>query len=357
MLARNSDLKGAIHAITSLEEQWNKWYNYPIVFLNNEKWDKKFIDALSAISSGKAVFETIPESMWSWPKDSAGSDLMDRTRAQAAWEKMKANGIPYATKESYHHMCRFYSGFFQDHPAVAPYKYYWRIEPDVKFTCRIPYDPFRAMRRKNKIYGYTVALWEIGSACPSFFRAMADFKEAHRIRSTSLWTSIMEPSWAPLPIRKFFMSMSSLFHSRDRHGDSWNHCHFWSNFEIADFDFFRSDRYRELFRELDASGGFFMERWGDAPMHSLALALLADPRQVHYFEDIGYQHPPFQHCPSSNVGCDCDCSGKDLEELRGAQRQTDKRHSAETGTIWILDCVTWGWMRSVGNASKRSDSR
>jgi hypothetical protein len=56
------------------------------------------------------------------------------------------------------------------------------------------------------------------------------------------------------------------------------------------------------------AGGFYIERWGDAPVHSLALAMFAEPEQLHQFEDIGYSHPPFQHCPPSGVGCDYTCN-------------------------------------------------
>lgn len=40
-----------------------------------------------------------------------------------------------------------------------------------------------------------------------------------------------------------------------------------------------------------------MEKWGDAPIHSLAAALLLDPAQLHHFADFGYEHEPFRYCP------------------------------------------------------------
>jgi mannosyltransferase len=204
-------------------------------------------------------------------------------------------------------MCRFFSGFFYDHPAMAKYRYYWRVEPDVEFTCRIPYDPFLHMRLRDKIYGYTLALWEVGATCPSLFRTTAEFKDENGIATSSLWNSLLSSNWAPLPVRWFIMSLTSFFDNRTPHGDSWNHCHLWSNFEIADMDFFRSWQYRSYFKALDAKGGFYMERWGDAPVHSLALALFARPEQLHWFEDVGYRHDPFQHCPRESVGCECEC--------------------------------------------------
>ena len=72
-----------------------------------------------------------------------------------------AAGILYGNSTSYHHMCRFNSGMFFDHPLLQQYKWYWRVEPDVRFTCRITYDPFVAMSQHKKKYGYIMALWEI----------------------------------------------------------------------------------------------------------------------------------------------------------------------------------------------------
>ena len=43
-------------------------------------------------------------------------------------------------------------------------------------------------------------------------------------------------------------------------GESYNMCHYWSNFEIARLDWFRSKEYEDFFQMMDRSGGFWMER-------------------------------------------------------------------------------------------------
>jgi hypothetical protein len=68
----------------------------------------------------------------------------------------------------------------------------------------------------------------------------------------------------------------------------------WSNFEIGDLNFWRSEAYMKFFEYLDKAGGFYYERWGDAPVHSIGAALFAKKEQIHWFEDIGYKHEPFQ---------------------------------------------------------------
>ena len=40
-----------------------------------------------------------------------------------------------------------------------------------------------------------------------------------------------------------------------------------------------------------------MERYGDAPVHSLAVGMLLKPKNTHYFADISYTHTGYFTCP------------------------------------------------------------
>jgi mannosyltransferase len=148
---------------------------------------------------------------------------------------------------------------FYDVPALQKYKWFWRIEPGIDFTCSITYDPFTAMENNGKRYGYTVALWELGNTAPSLFRTVNEYKASKAIGSTNLWRAMVDSSWAPWPVRKLIMKYVP---HRSKDGDAWSFCHFWSNFEIADLDFFRSKEYREFFDYLDRQQGFYHERVG-----------------------------------------------------------------------------------------------
>jgi alpha 1,2-mannosyltransferase len=53
----------------------------------------------------------------------------------------------------------------------------------------------------------------------------------------------------------------------------------------------RSPAYQAFFELLESKGGFYYERWGDAPVHSIAAALLQSRNQIHFFDEIGYAHP------------------------------------------------------------------
>lgn len=94
----------------------------------------------------------------------------------------------------------------------------------------------------------------------------------------------------------------------------------WSNFEIGNLDWLRSQAYTDYFDRLDKDGGFFYERWGDAPVHSIAAGLLLKKEEIHFFNDIAYYHVPFTHCPTGEqfkLDHKCSCNPKDNFDWKG----------------------------------------
>ena len=99
-------------------------------------------------------------------------------------------------------------------------------------------------------------------------------------------------------------------------------------------DFWRGEAYEAFFNYLDRTGGFYYEvrrspptfaphhelryvfrpykqRWGDAPVHSIAAALFAGKDRIQFFREIGYEHAPYTHCPAEErlweqARCSCD---------------------------------------------------
>lgn len=104
MLSPNSDADGAVKTIKSLEEQFNKRFHYPMVFLNDQQWEPEFMDKVSRVASGKVQFGLIEQRMWGYP------DWVDQLKARTLMDTQARAGVLYAGNESYHHMCRFYSG-------------------------------------------------------------------------------------------------------------------------------------------------------------------------------------------------------------------------------------------------------
>ena len=82
----------------------------------------------------------------------------------------------------------------------------------------------------------------------------------------------------------------------------------------------RSQQYIDYFSSLDQDGGFFYERWGDAPVHSIAAGLLLKKEEIQFWNEIAYYHIPFTHCPSdekTRLDLKCHCNPSDNFDWKG----------------------------------------
>ncbi|RMZ85592.1 hypothetical protein DV737_g644, partial [Chaetothyriales sp. CBS 132003] len=309
VLARNKELEGVIQSIKSIERHFNRWFNYPYVFLNDGDFEQNFKDTIMNHTSSTVEFGKINSTMWGYP------DWVDHEVAREGIRKQGDAAIMYGGMESYHHMCRFYSGFFYKHELLDKYEWYWRLEPEISYFCDITYDPFIEMARANKTYGFTIAVKELKETVPNIFRYASAYKRINGLKSQGLWEMFVEPrpdkEQEDADAARAKTLPNEILQTEPGHqniqeidpeameSETYNMCHFWSNFEIARLDWFRSKEYNDFFEMMDKSGGFWMERWGDAPIHSLAAGALLATKDIHYFRDFGYRHTTIQHCPAN----------------------------------------------------------
>jgi mannosyltransferase len=277
ILARNKELPGVLDSLKSFERHFNRWFHYPYVFLNNEEFNSTFKETIANYTSSTVEFGKIDSEHWGFP------EWTDARVAKEGIAKQGDQAIMYGGMESYHHMCRFYSGFFYKHELLQKYDWYWRVEPDIKYFCDITYDPFVHMARNNKTYGFTIAVKELKETVPNIFRYASAYKRVNNLTSQGLWEMFVEPKpeeevkpedlpkgdpkydkEKPLPedILRTEPGDGTLpeIDPEAMEGEKYNMCHFWSNFEIARLDFFRSKAYEDFFQMMDRSGGFWMER-------------------------------------------------------------------------------------------------
>jgi len=251
--------------------------------LNDEPFTDEFIEKTMLMTSSKTFYELIPPEDWNPPP------FINTTKLEENIEKSQ-NDVIYGFSKSYRNMCHFNSGYFYKQKRLLDYEWYFRVEPNVQYMCDFQYDPFELLRSTNKVYGFVIAIHEYENTIPTLWQNVESFMETYpellHVNNSLDYITTTEHDlnlWAPIIPSN----------------TSYNLCHFWSNFEIANLNFFRSEAYETYFNHLDKSGGFYYERWGDAPVHSIALALLLDKKQIHHFDDIGYFHAPYMACPSS----------------------------------------------------------
>lgn len=360
MLARNQEIDDVIKTLENIEIKFNQWFQYPYVFLNDVPFEESFQQqVLKTVSVPKNMVQfgvLNLKTEWTFKDENTEKG---QSKINVLLKDQEDRGLLYGGMASYHKMCRFYAGFFQDHELLKTFDYYWRIEPDVTFFCDLTYDPFFEMNKSGKKYGFTILISELYWTIPSLFRYTKSFINNYGLKDKkfkvgTLWDLFIKDykvlnvdhNKTPLSdyevLDKFINKESQLNNELSRYvemkqylannkelsanakfknvvnkgvletlrfakkipkifddkfyNEEYNLCHFWSNFEIASFEIFRSPIYREYFKFLDEKMGFTKERFGDAPVHTLGVAMLLDLEEVHYFRDISYSHSSITHC-------------------------------------------------------------
>ena len=93
---------------------------------------------------------------------------------------------------------------------------------------------------------------------------------------------------------------------------NWDHSLYYSNFEISNLNFWRSDIYKKYYNTIDQNGGIYYHRWGDAIIHFLALAMLVDKNRVYCFKDIDYSHQDFRPNKKTLIATMLNCFMKSI---------------------------------------------
>lgn len=106
--------------------------------------------------------------------------------------------------------------------------------PSVKYFCDISYDPFLYMQDNKKKYGWVVSLYEYGSTIATLWdetKSKSRFLERNYnillILVLFLSSEFIgdNPQYLARPNLLDFLS--------DDGGETYNLCHFWSNFEVG----------------------------------------------------------------------------------------------------------------------------
>ncbi|KAK9354279.1 glycolipid 2-alpha-mannosyltransferase-domain-containing protein [Lipomyces doorenjongii] len=284
-LVRNSELRGIVRTMQDIERTFNSKFNYPWTFFNDEPFTEEFKRRTQAMTKAPCRYELIPKEHWETPP------WINKDIVAVSGQILVEDDIMYAKQQSYHKMCRWNSGMFYKHPALKDVRWYWRIEPNTRYYCSIDYDVFRYMEDNDKTYGYVINIYDAPQSIRTLWPTTMEFVAQH-------------PEYVNPNNALQWLTDSEIRPDHNAIANGYSTCHFWSNFEIGDMNFFRSDAYDKYFEYLDHAGGFFYERWGDAPVHSIGLGLFLDKSKIHWFKDIGYLHMPYYNCPASKK-----CSG------------------------------------------------
>src|SRR5690606_6748923 len=99
VLTRNQELDGVIQSMKSIERHFNRWYNYPYVFLNDGDFNTTFMETVRQYTDSKVEFGKIGPELWDFPS------WADKAETKEGIALQGDRAIMYGGMESYHHMC------------------------------------------------------------------------------------------------------------------------------------------------------------------------------------------------------------------------------------------------------------
>ncbi|KAL7622147.1 putative mannosyltransferase ktr4 [Parahypoxylon ruwenzoriense] len=313
-LVRNEEAEDMAASIMQLESRFNgrETHHYDWVFFNNEEFTDEFKAAVSRATNSQCYFELIPEEHWSVPS------WIDTTRFDVGRQFMGGIGVGKAWLQSYHHMCRWNAGIFALEERLADYDWYWRVEPAVNFYCDINYDVFRFMRDNDMAYGFNMAILDDARSFPSLWERTKTFIDGNE----DLVDDDADFNWLLHTAEDQDDTIRPQTGAEQAPSDGeYNNCQFYSNFEIGSLDFFRGKEHRAYFDHLDQAGGFYYERFGDAPVHTLSVSMFLPKTRIWYFRDIGYAHGLCEQCPPHEHQLTIGSQGEDGQQPRELEQQ------------------------------------
>ncbi|KAI3324355.1 glycolipid 2-alpha-mannosyltransferase-domain-containing protein [Xylariaceae sp. AK1471] len=313
-LVRNSEVQEMVYSMIQLEARFNSrvTHQYDWIFFNDEEFSEEFMSAVGNTTNSQCYFEIIPKEHWSVPS------WIDTTRFDVGRQFMGSIGVGKAWLQSYHHMCRWNAGLFSLEKRLADYDFFWRVEPGVDFSCNINYDVFRFMRDNNMAYGFNMAILDDARSFPSLWDRTKAFIKNNRdlIHEDANYDWLLQDSLRT-DTALHASRPSTDYYDDDLDRLDYNNCQFYSNFEIGSLAFFRSEEHRAYFEHLDRTGGFYYERFGDAPIHTLSVSLFLPKSRIWYFRDIGYAHGLCEQCPPHQFRLTMDSEPQKISYVRG----------------------------------------
>ncbi|KAJ2608844.1 hypothetical protein EV177_004763 [Coemansia sp. RSA 1804] len=296
-VTRSASLTKVRRTMFDVEKRFNERHAYPYVFLSEQPFTAAFKRIVRKATNAPVHFGLIDQHQWQYPQ------WIDQDRAKSAIQMWAdSNGATVAAATGWRHMVRFWAAPVSLHPLLRSFRYMWRLEPGSHYTCDIVHDPLRLMHDRQISYAFAVSFEAMPDTVPTLWSSALEFihdsLSAHTLPSNNKNNSL---GW--------ILNNSSSSSRKLRPLHSYNRCEFLTNFELVDLDFMRSDAYQQLFDFLDRRGGIYYERWTDASIRSLAVAMLLGSDKVHWLHDIGYRHDLRYNCPAARdlqMRCTCD---------------------------------------------------
>lgn len=259
-----------------LFKNFNAEYKYPVVIFHESNYDSatKREILMSIRESCRylvSFVELNPDDFGKIPEH------INTSRLESCLE---CEPVPYFRNTGYRNMCRWWCKRVWDY--ARGYEYIMRLDDDAFIEEPIREDLFARMAKRNLVY--TSGMIHVDCGICNY--GMKDFLiKLYPEKEAFINTLFVKQEIASRDVvYQGFRRLITINAKADN-------CElpeisekielqmpiiFYNNFFITKVDFWFREDVRELLDKIDASGNIYYWRWGDAPIHTMVLALLAD---------------------------------------------------------------------------------
>ncbi|CAD7964196.1 unnamed protein product [Amoebophrya sp. A25] len=262
------DLIDIERALPSIWLNFNRDYDYPVVI---------FHEGMSEAARRRIVLAS-ENRIWF---ANLGRKFAQLESVPEIWrDKIDIHRMPFAL--GYRHMCRWRSGPVFLEPVLQRFDYGMTLDTDSYFPGPWKEDPFRMLERTKKVAAFPHLGREAASVAVNFLYYYLLYCKMHNLnpRRTRVLASLVEKNW------------------------KWYQQTFMSDIEILYLPWFRdpAGEYQKFFRYMDATGGFYLYRWGNNPFRTFAMGTFLDDSQVS-IATVPYLHQEFCTCGGADGEC------------------------------------------------------
>eukprot|EP00933_Yihiella_yeosuensis_P019452 TRINITY_DN15767_c0_g2_i3.p1 TRINITY_DN15767_c0_g2~~TRINITY_DN15767_c0_g2_i3.p1 ORF type:complete len:474 (+),score=81.84 TRINITY_DN15767_c0_g2_i3:117-1424(+) len=265
----DQDIEDISHSLPRLWRRFNRRFDYPVVIFNDglsEKHRKQIVDA----SRNRIWFAYVDDYL-------QVPDFLTKDATQ----KAALDDVKWSL--GYRGMCRFRSGTIFLQPVMRNFQYAMTLDTDGYFPAVVAEDPISKMHDGGYIYTFSHLLPDLPGAVKHFWDYSLMYMKMKGINPVGT------------PILRQFVREDDL---------QWTYQLYMNDIEIVQLDWFRSDPYQDYFRYLDSVGGFWLHRWGDHAMRTIAVGMWLPEDKV-YEMDVPYGHQNYCRCSGAHPRLAC----------------------------------------------------
>ena len=164
-----------------------------------------------------------------------------------------------ANKRGYRHMCHFFANDIFHRDELQPYDYQMRLDVDSYILSPVKFNICEMMSKKGVRYVYRLILKESKGVSHGLLKVSEEYFKLH----------------PEIDRLKKPLSRVNLY---------------YNNFEVCDLRWFRDKLWQMYFNAIDAAGGIYSNRWGDAPIRWIGLQHLLEKRETYCLREMAYFH-------------------------------------------------------------------